>query len=117
MPATRMLEDSTMQIAMDEGWFDMASFVALALCNKQLNAPVARDHLRKPFLDEIEFLHTGLIDDSDWKSRDIPPSLGYHTRALLILKLRINNATDVQTDVEALTDVGRKTTKARGTKG
>jgi hypothetical protein len=30
-----MLEDS-MQIIMDEGWFDMASLVAVARCNKQL---------------------------------------------------------------------------------
>ena len=61
-----------MQIAVDEGWFDMASLVAIARCNKQLKALVDRDYLWKPFLAEIKFPQTGFVDDTDWISPDIP---------------------------------------------
>jgi hypothetical protein len=67
-----MFEDS-LQIAMDEGWFGMASLVAIAGCNHQMYALVDRaDHLWEPFLADIKFPQTGLIDDTDWKSPDIP---------------------------------------------
>ena len=70
-----MLEDS-MKYIMDEGWFDMASLVAIASCTKQLHALVDRaDHLWKPFLAGIKFPQTGFIDDKHWKSPDIPPPL------------------------------------------
>jgi hypothetical protein len=72
MTAISMLEDS-MQIAMDEGWFDMASLVAIARGNTQLCALVDRaDHLWEPFLAEIKFHQTGFVDDTDWESPDIP---------------------------------------------
>ena len=67
-----MLEDS-MKYIMDEGWFDMASLVAIANCNKQLYALVdCADHLWKPYLAEIKFPQTGFINDTRWKSPDIP---------------------------------------------
>jgi hypothetical protein len=72
MTVISMFEDS-MQIAMDEGWFDMASLVAIARCNKQLCALVDRaDHLWEPFLVDIKFAQTGFIDDSNWMSPNIP---------------------------------------------
>jgi hypothetical protein len=73
LTAISMFEDS-LQIVMDRGWFDMASLVAIARCNHQMYALVDRaDHLWEPFLAEIKFPQTGLIDDTDWKSPDIPP--------------------------------------------
>jgi hypothetical protein len=73
MTAVVMFEDS-MQIDMDEGWFDMASLVAIARCNKQLCALVDRaDHLWEPFLAEIKFPQTGFVDDTHWEFPDIPP--------------------------------------------
>jgi hypothetical protein len=67
-----MVEDS-MQIALDEGWFDMASLVAISRCNKQLHALVDRaDHLWEPFLAEIKFPQIGIVDDATWKSPDVP---------------------------------------------
>jgi hypothetical protein len=77
MTAISMVEDSmfedSMQIALDEGWFDMASLVAVARCNKQLHSLVDRaDHLWEPFLAEIKFPQTGFVDETDWKSPDIP---------------------------------------------
>jgi hypothetical protein len=73
MTAIAMIEDS-MHIIMDEGWFDMASLVAVAGCNQQLYTLVDRaDHLWEPlFLAEIKFPQTEFIDDADWKSPDIP---------------------------------------------
>jgi hypothetical protein len=65
MTAISMFEDS-MQIAMNEGWFDMASLMALSRCNNQMHALVDRaDHLWEPFLAEIKFPRTGFIDDTD----------------------------------------------------
>jgi hypothetical protein len=84
-----MFEDS-LQIAMDGGWFDMASLVAIAGCNHQMYALVDRaDHLWGPFLAEIKFPQTGLIDDTDWESPDIP-SLRGSTVDDLRLPPRIN---------------------------
>jgi hypothetical protein len=72
-PSITMFEDTIMQIAMDEGWFDMASLVAIARCNNQLKALVDRaDHSWKPILAEIKFPQAGFVDDTDWTSRDIP---------------------------------------------
>jgi hypothetical protein len=68
-----MFEDAIMHV-MDEGWFDMASLVAIARCSNQLNAFVDRaDHLWAPFLAEIKFPQAGFVDDTKWKSSDIPP--------------------------------------------
>ena len=68
-----MLQEDSMKYIMYEGWFDMASLVAIASCNKQLYAIVDRaDHLWRPFLASIKFPQTGLIDDTHWKSPDIP---------------------------------------------
>jgi hypothetical protein len=72
LTAISMFEDS-LQIVMDRGWFDMASLVAIARCNHQMYALVDHaDHLWKPFLTAIKFPQTGLIDDTDWRSPDIP---------------------------------------------
>jgi hypothetical protein len=72
MTAISMVEDS-MQIALDEGWFDMASLVAISRCNKQLHTLVDRaDHLWELFLAEIKFPQNGFVDDTKWKSPDIP---------------------------------------------
>jgi hypothetical protein len=68
-----MFEDS-IKIALDEeGWFDMASLVAIARCgNKQLHALVDRDHLWEQFLAEIKFPQAGFVETADWKSPEIP---------------------------------------------
>lgn len=90
MTTIRMFEDSIMQITMDESWFDMASLVAIASCNNQLHALVdCADHLWEPILGEIKFPQTGFVDDTKWKSPDIPPSYP-PSRVALRLPPRIN---------------------------
>ena len=88
-----MFEDS-MQIAMDEGWFgDIASLMAAARCNNHLHALVDRaDHLWQPILAEIKFPQTGFVDDTKWKSPDIP-LLDHDVISSLRLPPRINGGT------------------------
>ena len=85
-----MLQEDSMKYIMYEGWFDMASLVAIASCNKQLYAIVDRaDHLWKPFLASIKFPQTGFVHDAHWKSPDIPSPYS-HTISKLRVPPRIN---------------------------
>ncbi len=70
----RMFDDST-QILMDEGWFDMASLAAIAGCNKQLYGLVDRaDHLWKPYVADIKFPQTRVVDDADLEKPGCSPT-------------------------------------------
>ncbi len=66
-----------MLIAMDEGWFDVTSLVAMACGNQQeLHTPVdCAAHLWEPFLAVTKLSQTGVIDETKWQSPYIDRNL------------------------------------------